>query len=309
MVLHRRWRRLTWDEVSLSGVQCPCTGRLLVAWNGMRYLQGKQIVSIASNLPGPTACHLLAKWGAKVTKIDGPSGDQLARYSAAWYGRLHHNQTIIAFDLKSEVGRQSFDDLLASSDLLITSSLSQTLSKLQLNWEALRERHHRLSLLQIFSYPDESRPGHDLNFQLHCEGLVQPPTMPRSLYADLIGAERIAAVAAMMLHQSSPVHDKVYLCDVVRELSMPIKYGATSSEGPLGGSLPGYNLYQCKDGWIALCALETHFLALLCKYLQVDNPSKDYLVKYFREKHVREALELGQRLGIPISSTSDLDPV
>jgi alpha-methylacyl-CoA racemase len=281
----------------------------VVPYDSMRYLHGKKIVSIASNLPGPTACHRLASWGADVVKIEPPAGDQLQLYYPAWHHRLHANQTIVTLNLKSESDRQSLDRLLSSAHLLLTSSLSNTLAKLELDWKRLQARHKQLSLLQVFSYPDENRPGHDLNFQLHSDGLLTPPAMPRSLYADLIGAERIVAVAAMMLHHPTPVYDKIYLCDAVRELSIPVKYGATIAEGPLGGSLPGYNLYQCKDGWIALCALEPHFFSALSKDIQIENLSKADLVEYFSRRPVSEALAMGRRLSIPISSTSDLDPM
>lgn len=42
--------------------------------NMIKRLQGKRVVSIATNLPGPTACHHLTSWGATVTKIEPPSG-------------------------------------------------------------------------------------------------------------------------------------------------------------------------------------------------------------------------------------------
>ena len=40
----------------------------------MNWLKGKRVVSIAANVPGPTACHRLAMWGASITKIEPISG-------------------------------------------------------------------------------------------------------------------------------------------------------------------------------------------------------------------------------------------
>lgn len=239
------------------------------------------------------------------------SGDQLKSFYPKWYDYLNSKQQVIQLDLKQSDQRMEFDKYLDDADLLITSHMNSSLKKLNFTWDYLSEKHKNLSLLHIYSYRDENRPGHDLNFQFHHKGLVEPPTMPHSLYGDILGAERIASLAAMMLLTShTPTCEKIYLCDPVRELAAPIQYGATGNiHGPLSGGLPTYNLYECKDGWIALCALEIHFQERLCSDLKTSNVTKDLLVKFFKGKSVTESLRWGKYLGVPISSSLDHDPL
>ncbi|OFZ11592.1 MAG: hypothetical protein A2Z20_03135 [Bdellovibrionales bacterium RBG_16_40_8] len=268
----------------------------------MKPLIGKKILSIATNLPGPTACQKLTQWGADVTKIEPPVGDQLNHYFSDWYKELNAGQKIIQFDLKDENARELFANMLSQADLLITSQLEKSLKAMQLDWPYLNKRHPQLSVLQIFSYEDENRPGHDLNFQLN-NSLVDPPHMPRTLLADLMGAERACAIALILLLSKTPPRcEKIYLNKVAKELSLPVRYGATVGDGPLSGNLANYRYYECKDGWIALCALEKRFLEILKRELSIKNLSQSSLNDFFSSKTVASALEWGIKIGVPISA-------
>ncbi len=47
--------------------------------------------------------------------------------------------------------------------------------------------------------------------------------------------------------------------------------------GPLGGALPGYNIYRTLDGRIVVAALESHFWDRLQHEVNLCQPTKDEL--------------------------------
>jgi crotonobetainyl-CoA:carnitine CoA-transferase CaiB-like acyl-CoA transferase len=247
----------------------------------MKPLSGIHILSLAVNLPGPLALARLCQLGATAVKVEPPYGDPLAQACPDWYETLINGIQVITLDLKTTPGKERLARYLDQSDLLLTSSRPAAMKRLGLSWSELSERYPHLLQIAIVGQkpPNENRPGHDLSYQA-IYGLVDPPNMPRSLLADLAGAEQaISAALALLLGRergtnvfkgedsNEPESQRrfafVSLSEAAAAFAQPLKHGLTGSGGLLGGSLPGYNLYQAKDGWVAVAALEQHFLVNL----------------------------------------------
>ena len=81
----------------------------------------------------------------------------------------------------------------------MTSSRPAALERLGLGWEALHDAFPLLVHVAIVGHstPDDS-PGHDLTYTA-AHGLVAPPLLPRTLVADLGGAERAVSTALALL--------------------------------------------------------------------------------------------------------------
>jgi crotonobetainyl-CoA:carnitine CoA-transferase CaiB-like acyl-CoA transferase len=287
----------------------------------MRPLQGIQILSLAVNIPGPVAVARLCDWGARAVKIEPPGGDPLAVGSPAWYKILHHGVSVIRLDLKNSRGQAQLRDLLGGSDLLITSNRPASLARLGLDWPSLSTRYPDLCQVAILGYspPDEEKAGHDLTYQA-AVGLIDPPLLPRTVLADLAGAERTVSTAlALLLTRSRltrssltgeqrPADDRyapVALADAAAAYALPLRYGLTADGGLLGGSLPGYNLYQAREGWVAVAALERHFLERLAKELGLTEMSQETLSEAFltRPAEAWETWAVG--LDLPIVAVRD----
>jgi len=237
-------------------------------------LEGTRVVTLAVNLPGPLACARLHAFGAAVTRVDPPAGDPLAAASPAWYAELSAGQRIVTLDLKAADGRAALEPLLADADLLVTASRPAALDRLGLGWAELHARHPRLCHVTIAGHapPGQDRPGHDLTY-VAAAGLVTPPDPPRTLLADLAGAERAVSTALALLlaraRDGEGRHATVALADVAQEFAAPLRHGLTTPGGVLGGGLPLYGLYRAKDGWIAVAALEPAFARRLAAELYV----------------------------------------
>lgn len=127
-------------------------------------LRGCKAISLAINLPGPTAARGLQPLGASLVKVEPPTGDPLQHYCPAWYRDLNAGQEIVPLDLKAEADRMRLDRLLQSANLLITATRPASLAKLGLGWKKLHQAYPRLCQVAIVGHPAprENEPGHDL---------------------------------------------------------------------------------------------------------------------------------------------------
>ena len=256
-----------------------------------------RLVSIAQNVPGPATVAKLVRRGAHAIKIEPPAGDQLATLCATWYAELHADVRVERIDLKSTDGLRALTALLRSADLFIASQRPAALARLGLDAVSLRRDFPALRHLNIVgntAHPEHA--GHDLTY-LAQHGLVGH-SMPLTLVADLVGAER-AYAAAIELMQSPPGSSRVvWLADAIADLAAPLRHGLTAPGGLLGGGNAAYRLYAAREGTIAVAALEPRFRAKLYELLGVPDGSD--LTVAFATKSARDWEQWGLDHDLPI---------
>ncbi len=248
----------------------------------LKPLRGTRVLSLALNLPGPAALMRLAQLGARCTKVNPPSGDPMQHYTPDGYAQLHQGVSEITLDLKDAKGQAALHRQLAKTDVLLTSFRPSALAKLGLGWKALHARHPALSLIEVVGAPGPLAeiPGHDLTYQAEV-GLVPGMDLPASLFADMGGALMAseAALQAVLLQKSTGrgTRHEVALSTAAAWLALPRSWGMTTPKGAVGGAHAGYRLYPCKNGRVALAALEAHFAQRLCEAagVQIAHPVKD----------------------------------
>ena len=262
----------------------------------MNLLAGLRVVTIALNLPGPAACARLRELGAAVTKVEPPPGDPFETFCPSWYRRLHERTRVERLDLKADAGKDAFHALLADADLLVTAQRPSALARLGLDPANLAARHPRLCHVAITGHPapHEEVPGHDLTY-LAAHGLLAPPAMPVTLFADMAGAERAVSTALALViardRSGRGVHAHAPLEEAARALAQPLHEGLTRRDALLGGGYAGYNLYGARDGWIAVAALEPHFAERLAAALGLEKLTVDEL----RARFATESADHWQR--------------
>lgn len=269
----------------------------------MKALFGIRIVNLSANLPGPAAAQRLCRMGAQIIKVEAPSGDPMESYHAGWYREMAEGQTLVRIDLKSESGRAELDSLLAAADLLISASRPAAMVRLGLDWDSLHQKYPRLCQVAIVGYPAprENEAGHDLTYQASL-GLITPPHMPRTLLADMAGAEMTvsAALALLLQRERSGIsgYAEIALSEAAAALAEPLRYGCTKPGANLGGGIPEYNIYQSADGWVAVAALEPHFKLRLETSLAIHTPEEYRLA--FAGMTASEWEQWGQEQDVPI---------
>lgn len=247
-------------------------------------LHGVRILSLALNLPGPAALMRCRRMGATCVKLEPPAGDPMGHYNPVAYAELHEGVKVIAADLKSEAGQAALHRELAKTDILLTSFRPSALHKLGLGWAALHTRYPALCQVAIVGSPGEraEEPGHDLTY-LSEYGLVTGLDLPPTLYADMGGSLMASeAVLQAAMHQASrytgsgdthPVgqYFEVALSSAAGYLALPRRWGLTQASGSVGGAHAGYRVYACKDGRVAVAALEPHFAQGLCAVAGIEH--------------------------------------
>ena len=244
----------------------------------LKPFRGIRILSLALNLPGPAALMRCDNMGASCVKLEplppkgsalGVTGDPMSLYNPEAYAALHQGIRTTAADLKTDAGQKALHRELAKADVLITSFRPSAIEKLGLNWKQLHKRYPALSQIAIVGSPGAraEEPGHDLTY-LAENDLVTGLDLPATLYADMGGSlmtsEAVLQATPMQRATGKGVFMEVALSDAAAYLALPRAWGLTKAEGPVGGAHAGYGVYACKDGRVAVAALEPHFAARLC---------------------------------------------
>jgi len=260
-------------------------------------LKGVRILSLALNLPGPAALMRCQQMGARCVKLEPPappsapkgsSGDPMGLYNRHAYDTLHQGVRIASADLKSEKGQKALHRELAKTDVLLTSFRPSALQKLGLDWKTLHKRYPALSLIAIVGAPGAraEEPGHDLTY-LAENNLVGALELPPTLYADmggsLMASEAVLQARLHQLQKGKGVRLDVALSDAAAYLALPRTWGLTQPGAAVGGGHAGYRVYPCKDGRVAVAALEPHFAASLAA--AVGLKTSNIMVMFAPETH------------------------
>jgi len=271
-----------------------------------RALDGVRVAALATNIPGPIAASRLRALGADVTKIEPVVGDPLAFAAPRWYAALCDGLEIVRINPREGTGRAELQARVLACDVLISTMRAGALTRLGLDWETLHAVAPRVIHVAVVGEgaPHADRAGHDLTYQARA-GLLSPPAMPRTLVADLAAAERVvsAVLAALVLRARTGlgVRVDVAIVEAAMEFNAPLRYGLTGPDDALGGALPAYALYAASDGWIAVAALEEHFIERLRAALQLDALDAAGLRGAFSRCTVAQWEELAASADLPLA--------
>ncbi|MCH2357379.1 MAG: CoA transferase, partial [Pseudomonadales bacterium] len=135
-----------------------------------------RVIEVASMVLAPSACVVLADFGAEVIKVEPLQTGDLNRN---WH-KIHglpvsdmaypfqvdnRNKKSVALDLKSEAGYEVLRKLVAGADVLVTNYRIKALQRLKLEYENIRAINPRIiyALATGFGERGEERhkPGYD----------------------------------------------------------------------------------------------------------------------------------------------------
>lgn len=138
-------------------------------------LAGIKVVELANYVAAPVVGRICADLGADVIKIEGRGGDTW-RITAAGLTKTEQDENpvfdifnagkkSICLNLKDQKGKEAFFKLLEDADILITNTRHQSLVKLGVDYDSLKDRFPRLIYATLTGYgykgPDCDAPGFD----------------------------------------------------------------------------------------------------------------------------------------------------
>ncbi len=290
-------------------------------------LKGVRVLSLSLNLPGPAALMRCRQMGASCVKLEPPppagaapgtSGDPMGMYNRPAYQALHQGVRLGVADLKTEKGQKTLHRELAKADVLLSSFRPSALRKLGLDWKVLHRLYPGLSQVAIVGAPGAraEEPGHDLTY-LAENNLVNGLDLPATLYADmggsLMAAEAVLKAVLLQGQKGKGRYIEVALSDAAAYLALPRTWGLTLPGAAIGGAHAGYRVYPCKDGRVAVAALEPHFAKALCaaagvpfaNLLTMLSPATHQLIADYLLTLTRQALDaLAIEKDIPLYTLS-----
>ncbi|PQM48326.1 hypothetical protein C1Y40_01440 [Mycobacterium talmoniae] len=79
-----------------------------------------------------------------------------------------------------------------------------------------------------------------------------------------------------------------------------VRYRLMGEGAALGGAFPGYGIYECADGYVALGAIEPHFFTRTLTAFGADG-THESLRAAFAVKTTAELEDIAQHLDIPLN--------
>ena len=256
-------------------------------------LKGLKVVELAHIMAGPVGGLFLADLGADVIKVEKiPGGDDSRRFlppdiegESAAFMMMNRNKRGIAIDLKTADGKAALERLLMDADVVIENYRQDTMDRLGLGYESLRERNPRLIYCAVSGFgrtgPYADRGGFDLIAQgmsgimsITGEAPGRPPVKVGAPLTDITAGilAALGVVSAVVARASTGkgqfVDTSLFEAGIVHTYwQSAICFATGVSPGPMGSAHPlnaPYQAFETADGWINVgAANQTNWLKLV----------------------------------------------
>lgn len=258
-----------------------------------RPLDGVTVLDLGQIYNGPYCGWILAMLGARVIKIEPPTGDVVrGRMRGARdpypYLMLNTNKDSVVLDLKHADGQRLFLDLVDHADVVVENFAVGVMDRLGIGWDVLHARNSRLVLASGKGYglsgPYRDFPAMDLTIQavsgaLNATGYPElPPVKAGPAISDFLGGVHLlAGVLAALFHRQrtgegqlveGSMHEAaVAACASALGAFMD---GDARDVPPRTGNrhpalaIAPYNVYEAEDGYVAvICVAPRHWERLV----------------------------------------------
>ncbi|MBN2243936.1 MAG: CoA transferase [Acidobacteria bacterium] len=140
-------------------------------------LDGIKVVELGHWVAVPSACAILADWGAEVIKIENPGmgdglrgmrsieGIPMSNHLMPVFEVLNRGKRGLGVDLRLKQGREIVYRLVERSDVFVSNFQPRVLDKLGMDYETLGRRNSKLVYASLTGYgesgADREKPGYD----------------------------------------------------------------------------------------------------------------------------------------------------
>ncbi len=263
-----------------------------------RPLSGIRILDLTRLLPGPVCTLHLADFGAEVIKVEDTGLGDYARglgvppgILAPIFVAINRNKKSISVDLKKKVGKEIFNTLLKSANVVVEGFRPGVMERLGLDYKSCKKINPGIVYCSISGFgqdgPYKYKAGHDINYIGYAGVLDQiglsggSPAIPNIQIGDIMGGALVPAMSILaVLLESQRTGEGRYIdvsmTDAVishnyQALSSLVSVGVAGKRGSdlLSGKVPCYSTYETKDHkYVAVGALEKKFWDNLCHVLK-----------------------------------------
>jgi formyl-CoA transferase len=269
------------------------------------------VLEVGNFMAGPFCAMQLADLGADVIKIETPAGGDIVRSSAPFVSgessnfiRLNRNKRSLAVDLKHARGKELFERLAKSVDVVVENLRPGAMARLNLDYAHLRDLNPRLIYVAASGWgqdgPLAELPGLDIMAQSR-SGLMSITGEPDGdpvkvgvpicdLVCALYGA--LAAVSALAARERTGQGQLIDVSLFESAMSLAVweagKYFATKEVPVRRGSAhqnsAPYQALRASDGWFTAGATTPRNWVGFCRALGLERLQSD---PRYRDANVR----------------------
>lgn len=264
-------------------------------------LAGILVVDLSHALAGPHATMILGDLGARVIKVEPPTGDHSREWGPPFVGQegaqestyflsCNRSKESVTADLKTPEGRSLLDALVARADVLVENFRPGVLDRLGFSIDRLHQLNPRLVVLSISGFghdgPEGGRAGYDQIAQGEA-GLMsltgpspEQPTKVGVPVGDLTaGIHGALGVVAALHERHSTGRGCVVRTSLLASLVSLHAYQGTrftvagevpQAAGNHHAAIAPYGLFRCRGGSIQLAVANDHQWRALCTALHLD---------------------------------------
>jgi CoA:oxalate CoA-transferase len=283
---------------------------------------GLVVIDLTRVLAGPFCTMMLAELGARVIKVETPSGGDDSRHfepfihgQSGYFASLNRGKESIALDLKSDADRDVFLALVRKGDGLVENFRPGTLERLGLGFDRLQQENPRLIVASVSGFgqdgPWSRRPAYDLIVQA-LGGLMSvtgfpggPPTKAGTSIGDITGGLfLLAGIGSALYHRErtgAGLRVDVSMLDgqiAILESAVVRCANTGTVPGPLGNRHPAitpFEVYAAADRPLVIAAGNDTLFVRLCAALGLTHLAADPRFASNRER-TRHAAELKAEL-------------
>ena len=253
-------------------------------------LAGLTVLDFGQVYNGPYCGFLLAQAGARVIKVESPTGESLRGRSGTAkpgfpFRMFNSAKECITANIKHPDGRQLIKDLVPQVDVVLENFSPGTLADNGLGSDVLCELNPRLIYAAGTGYggsgPYRDYLGMDITLQA-MSGVMSvtgdadsPPTKAGAAFCDILGGAHVYAGIVSALYQREQTGKGAVIDISMQDCVFPTLATQLGTYFQLGHqptrtgnrhsgmALAPYNVYQAKDGHVAMiCFRGEHWLRL-----------------------------------------------
>ena len=265
-----------------------------------------KVLELGRVFSGPLCGMVLADMGARVLKVERPGvGDESRRFGrhraggqSCYFNSLNRNKRSIALDLRDEVDRALFEELVAKADVLVHNWIQASLDRLGFSWERVHAINPRLVYCAISGYgPHTSfatRPAQDIIAQA-LSGFMsltgEPDGQPLKSAIPVVdfatGLYAATSISAALFQRETTGRGQLIRLSLLQTaVAMTSFAGASQLSCGAGPSRSGnrhpsicpYNLYPTADGFVVLAVANDAMWLRCCQALALPALADDPLL-------------------------------
>lgn len=290
----------------------------------MKPLAGVRIIAVTQYGAGPYSLSLLADLGAEIIKIEDPNtkGD-ISRFvipyakneDSLFFQTFNRNKKSITIDLKTEAGREVFEDLVKVSDAVFNNLRGDVPEKLKIKYEHLKHLNPRIVTCSLSGFGTSGsmakEPAYDYLLQAmngHMDLTGEPGGMPTKFGLSVIdfSTGMMAAIGLMVAIFQSKIHGQgsdvdvslfdtsISLLNYLAVWHMNEGYKPERTKNSSHPTLVPSQLFETLDGHVMIMCNKEKFYQILCKQLERPDLIIDDRFKNFesRLQHKEELIIL-----------------